>query len=437
MVALSLFGVRPPAVAAQVPAADSLRVFLVTIGPGPEVWQRFGHNALWVHDPAARTDRAYHWGLFDMSQAGFLTDFLRGRMLYSMGEAPVDRLISVERSAGRSATIQELALTVEEARELRTFLEWNMRPENRRYRYDYFRDNCSTRVRDALDQVLDGALQDRLKAQSTPFTYRSQAIALTADDVLLSNGMDLGLGPLADIPITRWDLAFIPMRLSEDVAEMTVERDGRATPLVAGTRTLEGAGPPPPVEREPAPAARIILHLLVGLLVGGALAGLGILAGGRGGGASEEEPASESEGDPSVERTRTWPRTAARWVLGVAGSAWGLVNGVLGLIVLGLWLFTDHEFAWRNENVLQVSPIALAFVVMVPRAVIRGGSKWATRLAGFLAGLSLLGLLVHVLPITRQANLAIIALLLPIHLGMFYALWRLVPSRHGSAPMRR
>lgn len=414
VVLLALLGGRPALVAGQT-AGDSLRVFLVTIGAGEAVWQRFGHDALWIHDPMARTDRAYHWGLFDMDEAGFLANFLQGRMFYRMGEVNVDRLIAAERGAGRSATIQELALTTDQARELQTFVEWNMRPENRRYRYDYFRDNCSTRVRDALDRVLDGAIRDRLTGQPTSLTYRSQAIALTADDPLLSNGMDLGLGPLSDQPITRWELAYIPMRLSEDVATMTVDRGGRAIPLVVGSRTLAGAGPPAPVERAPSPGLRALIHLLVGVLVGGLVAGLAIPAAG----ATDHDP------DLAGDRADGPGRTASRWVLAVAGSAWGLVVGVLGIIVLGLWLFTDHEFAWNNENVLQVSPLALAFVVLVPRAVIRHGSKWATRLAGLLAALSLLGLMIHPLPVTRQANLAIIALLLPVHLGMLYAMWRL------------
>ena len=97
-------------------ALDSLRVFLLTFEPGAAVWERFGHNALWIHDPAAGTDFAYHWGLFDMSEEGFLLEFIRGRMVYSVGAADALRLLEAYRRVGRDATVQELALTNAQAR---------------------------------------------------------------------------------------------------------------------------------------------------------------------------------------------------------------------------------------------------------------------------------------------------------------------------------
>lgn len=383
---------------------DSLRVYLLTMGPGSAVWERFGHNALWIHDPAAGTDIAYHWGLFDMSEAGFMVEFLKGRMVYSMGEADALRLVAAYRRVGRDVTVQELALTVEEASALQAFVEWNVRPENRRYRYDYFRDNCSTRVRDALDDALGGRLRRELTARPSGQTYRSEAITLTAGDALLTTGMDLGLGPLADQPLTRWDLAFIPMRLRDDIRSIDVNRNGRTVPLVVDERHLEalvasGSGVP-----ETSPILRVLGHLLAGLALGGVLVGASILGTRKGG--------------------HRAVRTAARWLAGLLGSLWGLVAGLLGLVLLALWTLTDHEFGWNNENLLQVNPLALALVVLVPLAIARGGGPRTTRWAGLLVGLSLFGLLLNPLPVTRQANLAVIALALPVHVAVFYSMWR-------------
>jgi hypothetical protein len=392
--------------------SDSLRVFLLTFDPGTAVWERFGHNALWIHDPGAGTDTAYHWGLFDMSEEGFLTEFLKGRMVYSMGDADAPRLVEAYRRVGRDVTVQELALTEEQAAALQRFVQWNLRPENRQYRYDYFRDNCSTRVRDALDDALGGVLRGSLADTPAEYTWRSQAVALTAEDALLTTGMDLGLGPLADRPITRWDLAFIPMRLREDVRDIRVRRGGASVPLVVGERDLpaysggDAAAPP-------APAMRALAHLLAGLLLGGLFVAAGRLA---------ARPAGAGT-------ARAW----GRWALGLSGTAWALVVGVLGSILLALWTLTDHVFAWRNENLLQASPIALALVVLVPLAVVGRAGRWATRVAGLLVGLSLFGLFLHPLPVTPQANLPIIALALPAHLGLFYALWRLARSEAPGA----
>ena len=57
----------------------------MTMGPGDEVWEKFGHNAIWIHDSLRNTDIAYNWGLFDFSASDFLPRFLKGDMLYWMG----------------------------------------------------------------------------------------------------------------------------------------------------------------------------------------------------------------------------------------------------------------------------------------------------------------------------------------------------------------
>ena len=402
-----LLAVAAPAVAGQQPAdGGSPRAFLLTFGPGSEVWERFGHNALWIHDPASGRDVAYHYGLFDMSEEGFLLNFLKGRMWYSMGAADARLLIDAYRRAGRSGTVQELALTGSEVAALSDYLEWNMRPENRVYRYDYFRDNCSTRIRDVLDRVLDGALSSALGGRETPITWRQEALALTSEDELLTAGMDLGLGPLSDRDITRWDLAFIPMRLRDDVRELQVTRDGVARPLVVAERSLPAVGAPDESRAVPTGrvSGRVAWMLLLGIAIGGFLAICGWL---------------------SMRSAETGAaRGLARWALALVGASWGLVAGVLGAILLALWALTDHEFAHANENLLQTNPLALALVVLVPLAVLRGGSRTAFHVAAVLAGLSVLGLVLHPLPLTPQDNLAVIAFALPVHAGLLHALAR-------------
>jgi hypothetical protein len=140
---------------------SELTISLVTMGPGRRVWERFGHNAIWVHDPIRGTDRQFNYGLFDFKQQNFLLRFIQGRMLYWMKGFDAGRYMQQYVLDDRSVWVQQLNLTPAERRRLRDFLEWNERPENRFYHYDYFRDNCSTRIRDAIDRVLDG----RIRAQ--------------------------------------------------------------------------------------------------------------------------------------------------------------------------------------------------------------------------------------------------------------------------------
>lgn len=408
-------GGDPPALAqpdAQAPT-DSLALFLITFGPGQAIWERFGHNALWIHDPSDGSDIAYDYGRFDFSDDDFLPRFLRGHMLYSMGESHAQSLMRAYRRSGRDVWVQRLAVPAADVRRLQAFLRWNVRPENRHYRYDYFRDNCSTRIRDALDRALGGALARRLTAEPTTTSYRREALELTAPAPLLSAGMDVGMGPLADRRLTRWQQAFLPARLRDQVRDMSVAAPGDSAAATGDGRPLVAEEWYLPAEDAPAagggegglrPA-----HLPLGLLLGGLMYGLGRVA------------------------TRRVGRSAriARVALGALGALWGALAGLLGTVLLALWMLTDHVFAHANENLLQLNPLALAFVVLVPLALGRGRSEggrvasWALGVAAALAGLSIVGLLAQALPSLDQSNGGVIAMALPIHVGLALALRRL------------
>src|SRR3954454_9170046 len=117
---------------------------------------------------------------------------------------PAQSYVESYRRANRSVWVQELYISPEQRRELQAFLQWNEEPEHRFYHYDYYRDNCSTRVRDALDQVLGGAIREQTSAVPTGTTYRFHTQRLTANDPLISTGLLLALGERVDRPISAW-----------------------------------------------------------------------------------------------------------------------------------------------------------------------------------------------------------------------------------------
>ncbi|MEO7962437.1 MAG: DUF4105 domain-containing protein, partial [Gemmatimonadaceae bacterium] len=138
------------------PGAE-LEMYLMTMGQGDEIWERFGHNALGIRNRSTGEDLVYNWGMFSFEQPGFVPHFLRGLMTYWMAPFDAPLTVLVYERMNRSVTVQELRLSNAQKASLRDFIEWNARDENKFYRYDYYRDNCSTRVRDALDKVLGGA----------------------------------------------------------------------------------------------------------------------------------------------------------------------------------------------------------------------------------------------------------------------------------------
>ena len=384
--------------AAPVRAPGSeLTVYLMTMGPGRLVWERFGHNAIWIHDPAASPDQAYNYGLFDFQQQNFLLRFIKGQMWYWMDGFPAESYVRAYRRTNRSVYLQELNLPPAARLELQRFLRWNQLPANRFYHYDYYRDNCSTRVRDALDRVLGGTIRAQTDAVPAGTTYRFHTQRLTANDPLIFTGLLLALGQGVDRPLSRWEEMFLPMEMREHLRSVTVAgADGRPAPLVLSERTLfeSTATPPPPV-----PPRWLARYLFLGVILGGAAAWLG--------GVARRE-------------------SAGRVAFGLVAGGWELLAGVGGAVLAGLWSFTDHVMAYRNENLLQINPLALALALALPFAL-RGASRVgrvAQALAVLIAGCSLLGLVLKVLPGFDQANVQVIALALPAHLGVAAGLRR-------------
>ena len=379
---------RPPVRPTARP--PELTVYLMTMGPGKAVWERFGHNAIWIHDPVQGTDKAYNYGLFDLRQENFLVRFLQGRMWYWMQGFPAQSYVELYRRANRSVWIQELEMPPEARRELQAFLEWNERPENRFYHYDYYLDNCSTRVRDALDRALGGRIREETFDLATGKTYRFHTRRLTANDPLIYTGLLLALGQPVDPPISAWEEMFLPLAMREHLRQISVPgSDGRQTPLVRSEQTLfESSGTPPPDR----PPFWLPVYLGIGLVLGSAIVVLGA--------------------------TAHRSRLARAGLIAVSGT-WALVVGMVGLVLAGLWGLTDHTAAYNNENLLQANLLALALLWLVPKAA-RGSpsGRRALVLAAIAAGLSLLGLVLKLLPAFYQMNGEIIALALPIHLGV-------------------
>jgi hypothetical protein len=396
-------------VAVREPGSE-LTVYLATMGQGDAVWEKFGHNAIWIRDAATRTTIAYNYGIFDFYQERFVPRLMQGDMLYSMGLAEANEEVARYAHFNRSVWLQRLNLTPAQRHALREFLEWNWLPQNRDYRYDYFRDNCSTRVRDALDRALGGALRAQLEGVRTGATYRSHSLRLTAASPATYTGLVLGLGLPTDRPIDAWEETFVPMELMRHMRDVRVPGpDGALVPLVDEEVTAfqaERADPPADAPR------RWHFFLILGLLTAGALLVLAHAA-----------------------RSSRF----ARFGLASALFFWGLVTGFFGLILAMLWLFTDHTAAYPNLNLLHVNPLGLLLAITAPLGLAAGGIRFrrsariAVMTAIAMSALSLLCVVLHMFAALRQQNAAIIALALPIHLATVLSLVRALEPAPSAA----
>lgn len=391
LLALWLLAAFAPAHAgvANAPGAN-LEVSLVTYGPGETYWERFGHDAIELRDTVSGEAFNFNYGVFDFNEKNFFVNFARGRMHYLMDAGPSAQDESYYVGAGRSVTRQALALSPAQAAALRDFLLWNLRPENAGYAYDYYVDNCTTRVRDALDKALGGVLAAQLKARAGGMTYRQQTVRLMSAQPWLMLVLDLGLGPYADRPLNAWQESFLPEVLQAQLREVRVEDGhGALQPLVRDEQLVS----PNRLRAPPATAPDLRLPLaLAGLL----LAALFVLA------------------------RRGWPTGYA-----LLGTLYLPVAGLVGLLLLVLWTLTTHHSAWANANLLLFNPLAFMLLPTLWRA--RRGLAASRFIDGVIA-LQLLAcmvaVLLHLLPGTVQQNQPWLLFALPCWLALAWSLRR-------------
>jgi hypothetical protein len=374
------------------PGAD-LRVDLYTYGPGSVYWERFGHDALVITDTATGEAYAFNYGLFDFDQKDFYFNFARGIMIYRAAAWPVADDIQEYSGEGRSITEQHLNLTPAQRAALRDFLVWNVQPEHARYRYRYFADNCTTRVRDALDRVLDGQLERQMTGRAAHGeTYRSETDRLMSGQPWLMYLLDLGLGPYADQPLTRWTGAFIPARLMDELRDVH-GTDG--APLVQSETVLSPQRLPSPPARAP--------DTRWPLLIAGLVLGIAFFA-------------------------AAWLRDAydiERWWFALVGTAYALLAGVAGALMLVLWFGTAHRAAWANENLWLFNPLAWLAIPALLRVRRPGAaaSRLGICIAALMALFSIFALLSKLSPAFPQHNLPWILFALPAWLGLLCGLW--------------
>ena len=356
----------------------------MTMGQGDQVWERYGHNAIGIRDRRTNSDVVFNWGLFSFEEPGFIGRFLRGEMMYWMGGQDAASALAQYQMLNRTVDVQELNLSPAQRLALLDFIRFNARDDNKFYRYDYFLDNCSTRVRDALDRVLGGAIKMATDTLQMGTTYRWHAVRLMAEDRLTVVGVDIGLGRPTDRPITAWEEMFIPMKVRDRLREIRVPDDsGRMVPLVTSERVVFQAQR---VAERDTPPTLLPPLAVIGILLGSGLAWLG----------------------------RPGRRGAMPAAIVVA-----LLLGAIGGALLFLRFMTQHVAAYDNTNLYVYNPLWL--LVVVTLLFVRSGAS-ARRvpflLSTFAGALTVFGVVAPFLPGFRQGSFAVIALAAPLGLAV-------------------
>ena len=319
---LTLAAPHGKAAAQALPLSDNATASVITCGPGNDFYLAFGHSALRIQDSLHSIDCVYNYGTFDFDTPHFYLKFAQGQLDYCLSRTRFDNFLAVYDYEGRWVAEQRLDLTPQQVNNLYVMLEWNYRPENRYYRYDFFRDNCATRVRDMVESAC--GKQQAGYGEWGDRSYR-RMVHRSAEGGCLewwTLGVDMLLGLPADKRIDSREAMFHPLAMMQLFADATC--DGK--PLVTDTEQH--------LDDHREPLRRSFPPMVVFALL---LAAVALL---------------------------TWRGLWPRW----ADTVLFVIAGLAGLFLCFMWFGTDHWCTRWNLNILWTSPLLLLIAIRLNRS---------------------------------------------------------------------
>ncbi|MCY1721309.1 DUF4105 domain-containing protein [Prolixibacteraceae bacterium Z1-6] len=210
-------------------------ISVVTCSPGNEAYSVYGHSAIRVHDAAYNYDIVFNYGIFDFSAPNFIYRFAAGETDYLLGAYRFDAFVEGYKKEKRSVFEQTLDLTPSEKQKIFDFLLWNAKPENRVYRYNFFFDNCATRIRDVLADNIEGGLEFNLEDQSHK-TLRRLTKDYHGKLLWLNFGIDFLVSSESDREATVLEEMFLPDYVMKHFAN--AKKNGEGIPVVKKLTTI-------------------------------------------------------------------------------------------------------------------------------------------------------------------------------------------------------
>lgn len=225
--------------------AQQYRVSLLTCDPGEELYSAFGHSAIRVIDPINAQDWIFNYGTFNFRTPNFYGKFVAGKLDYMLSVSTYAEFLKEYDAQNRNVREQVLNLNAEQTQFLIDFLQANYSPERRNYRYEFFFNNCATRIRDALELTLGDKLvwNDQL-VEKEEKTFRNLIDEYVLRLPWADLGIDLALGAVIDRDATPRQQQFLPDYMEAAFARAEIRGDGPTRPLAEpSTVILEYSNP--------------------------------------------------------------------------------------------------------------------------------------------------------------------------------------------------
>jgi hypothetical protein len=302
-------------------------MYLLTASPGEETYTAFGHSAIRVYDPASGYDVVYNYGTFNFSTPNFYLKFTFGRLMYQLSKSEYSRFFAAYQYYGQAMYEQKLNLTNKEKWQLFQNLEKNYLPENRSYRYDFFYDNCATRIRDIIEKSVDGkVIYDSLYIRNYE-TFRQLITHYLYKTPWTLFGVNILMGKGTDSIATMKDYMFLPEHVMGLYATSIIQGDGTlkllaSKPVELYPTVLEFSEPSP--FTLPVTIFSVLFLTIMGLTI--------------------------------LEKRK---KLALRWF----DAFLFFITGILGLLILALMTASLHKVLENNLNIIWANPINLVILI--------------------------------------------------------------------------
>jgi len=311
--------------------SQSAEVSIITCAPGNELYSTFGHSAIRVKDSVYRFDKVYNYGTFNFETPNFYLKFGRGQLDYMLSVSPYKYFVASYMDENRWIKEQVLNLTDDQKKEIYLFLENNALPENKFYRYDFFYDNCATRVKDVVKDVLGSELIPPGSITENGTTFRDMLKPYLIGKEWERFGISLILGQPADKQVTPDEATFLPDFTELYFDNCTVKMNGAEIPLVKSKQMLYE--PKTLISSEKSiftPAFIFWLVFLLFLII------------------------SFIE----IRKHKYYP---------LFDKTLYFILGLAGIVILLMWFATDHKAVVNNWDILWCMPLYMAVAFMIKK----------------------------------------------------------------------
>jgi hypothetical protein len=303
------------------------QVSLLTVMPGEELYSTFGHSAIRITDMVTHQDIVYNYGTFDFEDPNFYTKFIRGKLKYYLSTDTFDSFVQESQQENRGITEQILNLTCEQKRNVIMLLEANTMAQNRFYKYDFLFDNCTTRLRDLIENATDSTVHfGKVLDHKVSFRNLIYEYLNNGDEQWSKLGIDILLGSKTDAVATPYQIMFLPDYLMKTLDSSTIQ----SKPLVSEKHQLFK------IRRTPTEKENLTHPFFIFLCLFVLIAFLSFSK------------------NVSVQK-----------ILSSFDGFLIFIVGLLGILILFMWFGTDHIMCRNNYNILWAWPmnIVAAFYI--------------------------------------------------------------------------